>query len=119
MPDFLKINATESDPIIRWINLDAVMFVTSTKNHDGNRLNIKFIDSTNMVIDGELAEELRIALEFTSVNDCLPNKQDLIKHFEDIPTREEIEAMDDDDDYCSDEDENDDIDFGSMEKWRA
>jgi hypothetical protein len=69
MPEFLKINATENDPIIRWINLDAVMFVTSTKNHDGNRLNIKFIDSSNMVIDGELTKELALDLDLLSVND--------------------------------------------------
>jgi hypothetical protein len=121
MPDFLKINATEDDPIIRWINLNAVMFVIKTKTQDGDKLNIKFIDSTNMIIDGELTEELITALDFTSVNDCLPNRQDLIKHFDDIPTREEVEAMSEDDsDYSDDDDDdNDDIDFGSMEKWRV
>jgi hypothetical protein len=80
MPDFLKVNATESDPIIRWINLDAVMFVTSTKNHEGNRLNIKFIDSTNMVIDGELTKELKLALDLLSVNDRLPEEQDIFSY---------------------------------------
>jgi hypothetical protein len=80
MPEFLKVNATENDPVIRWINLDTVMFVTSTKNHEGNRLNIKFIDSTNMVIDGELTKELKLALDLLSVNDRLPDEQDVFSY---------------------------------------
>jgi hypothetical protein len=80
MPEFLKVNATESDPITRWINLDAVMFVSSTKNHEGNRLNIKFIDSTNIVIDGELTKELALALDLLSVNDRLPDEQDVFSY---------------------------------------
>jgi hypothetical protein len=80
MSEYLKINATEDDPITRWINLDAVMFVTSTKNHEGNRLNIKFIDSTNMVIDGELTKELKLALDLLSVNDRLPEEQDIFSY---------------------------------------
>jgi hypothetical protein len=73
MSEFLKIYDTTEYPIIRWINLEAVMFVVSTKTQQGDRLNIKFIDSTNLVIDGELTKELKIALDHLSVNNCLPD----------------------------------------------
>jgi hypothetical protein len=99
MPEFLKVNATESDPITRWINLDAVMFVTSTKNHDGNRLNIKFIDSTNMVIDGELTKELNLALDLLSVNNRLLDEQNLRLHREKLLDSMENNYFSDDDTY--------------------
>jgi hypothetical protein len=109
MSEFLKINATEDDPIIRWINLDTVMYVVSTKTNQVDRLNIKFIDSTSLVIEGELAADLKIALHVSSINHLLPDERDLTKVYDDdLPSREEIEAMREieNDDYLHhDEDE--------------
>jgi hypothetical protein len=110
MSEFLKVYETTEDKTIRWINLEAVMFVVSTKTQQGDRLNIKFIDSTNLVIDGELTKELKIALDHLSVNNCLPDERDFIKHFDDIPTREEIEAMDEGNNDYSDEAEYEEAD---------
>jgi hypothetical protein len=72
MAEFIKVNATENDPITRWINLDAVMVIARTKVNEGERLTIKFIDSTSLVLDGECAE-LALSLDLLSVNDQLPD----------------------------------------------
>jgi hypothetical protein len=75
------------------------MFVTSTKNHDGNRLNIKFIDSTNMVIDGELTKDLKLALDLLSVNNRLLDEQNLRLHREKLLDSMENNYFSDDDTY--------------------
>jgi hypothetical protein len=103
MAEFLRINTTENDAIIRWINLDAVMYVVNTKNQQGNKLNIKFIDSTNLTIDGKLNKELKLALDILSVNDRLPDDQDIYSWAGDRDSTDidQIEAMReaDNDDY--------------------
>lgn len=72
-----------------WINLNSICLAKK----DGDQLTIKMTDQSTLTIDGEEAFQLKTALHWSSLNDCLPVESDFKVYDDDMPLLEEIEAL--------------------------